>query len=435
MNIVDLRKKTFLIETIIILLPISLLFSNFISEILILILVGIFFINVKKNELIDILNNKIIISIFILYFFLIINYFLNFYKNPDFLRTFFFIRFILYVISLSYFLNKNSINTKKIFMYWGIITFLICLDLQIQNILGKNILGYESIKQGNLVRLGGFLNDELKISYLINNFFVVTLGFYFFYNKNNNNNFLILIIAFILLVLFTVYSTAERANFLCLLFFIFSFFIFSKYRIYFLSTILILIPIIFINISDLKSNEKIKRMFVNNVELIKKNISINTKINNNFLNKDNHYFSHYSTAWQIAKDYPLTGVGLKNFRNFCNKKIYLVEVHPSFKDKNCSTHPHNLFFEIISELGFFGLIVFGSIFGYFFYVSLKNSFKYKNIFLFGNTIFLMTYFIPLLPRGSFFSNWNAMLFWTVFGMSVYLLNIKIKKNNHRKNIL
>ena len=91
MNIVDLRKKTFLIETIIILLPISLLFSNFISEILILILVGIFFINVKKNELIDILNNKIIISIFILYFFLIINYFLNFYKNPDFLRTFFFI--------------------------------------------------------------------------------------------------------------------------------------------------------------------------------------------------------------------------------------------------------------------------------------------------------------------------------------------------------
>ena len=329
---------------------------------------------------------------------------------------------MLYIISLSFFLNKDYINSKKIFFYWAIITLIICIDLQIQNISGKNIFGYESIKQGNLIRLGGFLNDELKISYLINNFFVISLGSYFFYNKKNNKNFLILIIVFILIILFSVYSTGERANFLCLLIFVSSFLIFSKYRLYFLSTLIILAPIIFLNISELESNEKIKRMFLDNVKLIKKNISFNAESNNKFLYKDNHYFSHYSTAWQMAKDFPLTGVGLKNFRNFCNKEIYRKEIHPSFRDRNCSTHPHNLFFEITSELGFFGLIVFFSIFGYFFYISLKNSFKYKNIFLFGNTIFLMTYFIPFLPRGSFFSNWNAMLFWTVFAISLYLLN-------------
>ena len=422
MNILEFKKITFIVEFIIIILPISLVFSNFISEILILILVVVFLFIIKKNELIGILNNKIIISIFILYLFLIINYFLNIYRDPDFGRSFFFIRFVFYVISLSYFLNKDYINSKKIFFYWGIITLIICLDLQIQNILGKNIFGYESIKQGNLIRLGGFLNDELKISYLINNFFLISLGSYFFYNKKNSKNFLILIIAFILIVLFSVYSTAERANFLCLLIFVSSFLIFSKYRFYFLSTLIILIPIIFINISDLKSNEKIKRMFIDNAKLIKKNISLKSYTNKNFLYKENHYFSHYATAWQIAKDFPLTGVGLKNYRNFCNREIYREEVHPSFRNRNCSTHPHNLFFEIISELGFFGFIVFFSIFGYFFYVSLKNSFKYKNIFLFGNTIFLMTYFIPFLPRGSFFSNWNAMLFWTVCGISVYLFN-------------
>ena len=427
MNILDFKKITFLVEFIIIILPISLVFSNFFSEILILILVVVFFFIVKKNELINILNNKIIISILILYLFLIINYFLNIYRDPDFGRSFFFIRFVLYVISLSYFLIKDYVNSKKIFFYWGIITLIICLDLQVQNILGKNIFGFESIKQGDVVRLGGFLNDELKISYLINSFFVISLGSYFFYNKNNNKNFLIIVLVFILIVLFSVYATAERANFICLLLFIFSFLIFSKYRLYFLSIIIILIPIIFINISDFKSNEKIKRMFTDNVEFIKKNISFNAKRNSNFLYKENHYFSHYSTAWQIAKDYPLTGVGLKNFKNFCSKKIYKEKVYPTFKDRNCSTHPHNLFFEIISELGFFGFIVFFSIFGYFFYVSIKNSFKFKNIFLFGNTIFLMTYFIPLLPRGSFFSNWNAMLFWTVFGISLYLLN---KNNKH-----
>ncbi len=422
MNILNSKKSLSLVEIILIILPISLLFSNLISEILILILVVFFFVNVKKNELVYILKNKIIISIFILYSFLIINYFLNINKYPDFARSIFFIRFILYVISLSYFLNKNYIDSKKIFLYWGIITFLICIDLQIQNILGKNIFGYESIQQGNLVRLGGFLDDELKISYLINNFFVISLGSYFFYNKKNNKNTLILVIVFILTVLFSVYATAERANFLCILFFIFCFMIFSKYRYYFLSTIIILIPIIFINISDLKSNEKINRMFVENTKLIKKNFLLTNKTGNNFLFKENHYFSHYSTAWQIAKDFPLTGVGIKNFRNYCNNEIYLDEVHPSFRNRNCSTHPHNLFFEIISELGFSGFIIFFIVFGNFFYVSLKNSLKYKDIFLFGNTIFLMTYFIPFLPRGSFFSNWNAMLFWTVFGISLYLIN-------------
>lgn len=422
MILLDFKKTSFYIEFLIIILPISLLFSNLISEILILTLVFVFFWKVEKKELVSILKNKIIISIFILYIFLIINYFLNISRNPDFARSFFFIRFGLYIISLSYFLNKDYIDSKKVFLYWGIIIFLVCIDLQIQNISGKNILGYESIQQGNFTRLGGFLNDELKIANLINNFFVISLGSYFFYNKNNNNTFLFLILAFISIVLFSVYSAAERGNFLTLLIFIFSFLIFSKYRLYFLSIILILIPIILFNISDLKSNTKIKRMFVDNVKIIKKNISPNTEKNKNFLFRDNHYFSHYSTAWQIAKEFPLTGVGIKNFRHYCNKETYLEKIHPSYRDKNCSTHPHNLFFEIVSELGFFGFLVFFIIFGYFFYVSFKSSLKHKNIFLFGNTIFLMTYFIPFLPRGSFFSNWNAMLFWTVFAVSVHLIN-------------
>ena len=406
----------------IIILPISLLFSNLISEILILTLVFVFFCKVKKNELVNIFKNKIIISIFILYIFLIINYFLNISRNPDFARSFFFVRFILYIISLSYFLSKDYINSKKIFLYWGIFIFLVCIDLQIQNILGKNIFGYERIQQGNIIRLGGFLNSELKISYLINNFFVISLGFYIAYNKNNNSTFLIIILTFISMVLFSVYSTAERANFLCLLIFVFSFFIFSKYRLYFLSIIIILISIILINISELKSNLKIQRMFVDNLMIIKKNFSFNTEKNKNFLYKDNHYFSHYSSAWQIAKDFPLTGVGMKNFRNYCNKEIYIENVYPSFKNRNCATHPHNFFFEIVSELGFLGLVVFLVIFGHFFYASIKISLQYKNIFLFGNTIFLMTSFVPFLPRGSFFSNWNAILFWTVFAVSVYLIN-------------
>jgi len=90
----DFKKTSFYIEFIIIILPISLLFSSLISEIFILTLVFVFFWKVQKIELVSILKNKIIISIFILYIFLIINYFFNISRNPDFARSFFFIRLI-----------------------------------------------------------------------------------------------------------------------------------------------------------------------------------------------------------------------------------------------------------------------------------------------------------------------------------------------------
>ena len=97
---------------------------------------------------------------------MIINYLINFSKEPSLTRSLFFLRFPLYVISFSYLLSQTSLDKNKIFFYWGIILFVACLDLQLQNITGKNILGYEAVLQGNFFRLGGFMNDELKIAYL-----------------------------------------------------------------------------------------------------------------------------------------------------------------------------------------------------------------------------------------------------------------------------
>ena len=417
------KNLLFLIEPILIILPISLLFSSLISELLILIIISIFFVSVRKDELIKIFNNKIILFMIVLYLYLILNYFVNISKDPSFTRSIPFIRFIFYVIALSYFLNKDYIKSKRIFFYWTVIVFLVCLDLQLQNITGKNIFGYEAIRQGNFTRLGGFLDDELKISYLLNSFFVVSLGSTFTYQKINKKNKLL---ALLLtgLVIYSVYATAERSNFVCLLFFTIIFFIFSKLRNYLFFMVILLIPIIIINFSYIKSNSKIERMFSENTKLIKSSLSFNVDKQKNFLYKNNNYFPHYSTAWEIFKDYPTMGVGLKNFRKYCNNEIYDEKIYPQYRNTNCSTHPHNLFFEIISELGILGVVVFFGFFGYFFYKSLRVSLKNKDLFLFGNTIFLMTYFIPFLPRGSFFTNWNAMIFWTIFAISIHLIDKK-----------
>ena len=87
--------------------------------------------------------------------------------------------------------------------------------------------------------------------------------------------------------------------------------------------------------------------------------------------------------------------------------------------RNCSTHPHNFYFEIMSETGFSGLLIFFISFTKIIYLFFKKSLQNREYFLFGNTLIIFTFFIPFLPRGSFFTNWNAMIFWTVFGLCYY----------------
>jgi len=425
------KKLIFLLNFCLIFLPISLLFSNIISEIIILLITIIFFLSVKKKVVLKVINNKVVFFLLILTLYFVINYFINFDKNPSITRSLLFIRFPLYVISLSYFLNSGLVNNKKIFYYWGGIVFITCLDLQLQKFTGKNILGYDHIAEGSIIRLGGFLNDELKISNFINSFFVISLGAIIFYEKNNNN--WILIFLFISTILYSVIITGERANFIVLLLFLIGFLIISSLRKYAALMFITLAILIAFNYSELKKNSMLERMLFQNVNIIKDSLSINhnkdakSQENKGFLYKDNHYFSHYATAWQIFKDYPVVGVGHKNFRVYCSDAAYLDKVYPSYRNRNCATHPHNLYYEILSELGILGAMIFFSFFVYFFYICLKRSYKRSNMFLYGNTLFLMTYFIPFLPRGSFFTNWNAIIFWTIFAISYHLLN---KKETH-----
>ena len=421
MNRYDNVNVFFFAEKIIILLPIALLFSNLISEFLIIILSIIFITKLDKKQISKIISNKIFICLFVLIIYFLINYILNLNKDPDIKRSLFFFRFPLYVISLSFFLSSEFINKKKIFLYWGVILLIICIDLQFQNIFGKNIFGYNAVLQGDVVRLGSFLNDETKIAYFINNLFSVFLGSLIFY-KNKSKNLLIYLILSTLFVVYTVYLTGERSNFISLLIFIFIFFLINNFKNFIFFTFISVMTILVLNVSDLKESSKFKRMITQNIQIIK-----STLISDNergFLYKDNQYFSHYSTAIEMYKEYPVLGVGLKNFRNYCNKQSYKKNIYPSWKNNSCSTHPHNPYFEILSELGTLGFLVFFGSFFIIFYMFIKEYIKNKNPLLFANTIILMTYFVPFLPKGSFFTNWNAIIFWTIFAINCHLLKSK-----------
>lgn len=415
MSKVNNLKISKIYEILLIILPISFLFSNLFSEILIFsIIISVFFL-IEKDILKKEFNDSIFILLLIISLYLILNYFVNFDKSPSISRSFFFIRFPLFAFSIYLILKEFNLNFKKIIIGWLIIFLIISFDIFFQFLFGKNLFGYPSVLQGDFYRLGGFLNDELKIANLIIHFFIPVFLYFHKNFKLNTHNLLTLFFLFIA-VMSTVFLTGERANFISLTFFFLIYFIFTNLRKNLFILIIISLPILFYSIKSYEPNLT-NRMVINLYDIFKKNIFEQNQ--NGFLYKNNHYFAHYSTALQVGQDYPYFGVGMKNFRNFCDLKEYDKKVHPNFRHIKCSTHPHNFHFEAISETGFMGYLLFLLSFVTIFFKFLKKAFKNRDNFLFGNCIILIINFLPFLPKGSFFTNWNAMIFWTIFGLCIY----------------
>ena len=133
------------------------------------------------------------------------------------------------------------------------------------------------------------------------------------------------------------------------------------------------------------------------------------------------HVAHFDAAWNIFKDYPIFGVGNSKFKFVCHdEKYWNDKIH--FTGERCSNHPHQVHLEILSEQGIVGyLIIIFAIFHVLF-----NSFsvykKTRNITHLSSILFVVAFFIPLLPSGSFFSSFNGAIFWINFSLVHAFLN-------------
>ena len=141
---------------------------------------------------------------------------------------------------------------------------------------------------------------------------------------------------------------------------------------------------------------------------------------------DSPHGVHWVTAYKIFKDNVYFGAGLKNFRLKCSDPTY--STNNKFDQVRCSTHPHNILFEFISETG-----ILGTIFFIIFIFSLILE-KIRNIsnplfFTFSLSIFL--YLWPIGTNGSFFSTWIGSFFWFFLGILLAVKkNISLNKNEN-----
>ena len=252
-------------------------------------------------------------------------------------------------------------------------------------------------------RLSGFLGDELKIGNYYLGFYFLILAFSIQFFKNQFLSFFIII--FFSLIAFLI---GERSNFIkiilgLLIFLIFYEKIITKYKIIFFGLI-ISCALILINFnSDFKT--RYKTQIYN---------PLKTEGIYNYI-KGIPYGAHFSTAYKIFKENPISGIGLKNFYFECGKDKY-IDKEFVFNHARCSTHPHQLHLEILSHIGIFGYLVFIYLFFYLIYFGFKNYLKNKDPYLLASLVFIFVSIFTPVPSGSFFTTYGATIFWLNFGL-------------------
>jgi len=380
--------------------PIFILFSSLLTNLFTVILIFFFLNEIKFNPK-YLVKDKILFLLILFWFFILISLFTSIYVENSIPRSLGFVRFILLAYAVAYYIGLNDFRYYKIIiLIWFLIFFISSVDLFIEYILGFNLLGYVSYMPG---RLSGFLGDELKIGNYYLGFYFLILAFSIQFFKKQFLIFFIII--FFSLIAFLI---GERANFIkiilgLLIFLIFYEKIILKYKIIFFG-LTISIAIIFVNLNDEFKTRYKKQLYT----------PLKTEGVYNYL-KGIPYGAHFSTAYEIFKENPISGIGLKNFYFECGKDKYINKEFV-FNHARCSTHPHQLHLEILSHIGIFGYLVFICLFFYLIYFGFQNYFRNKNPYLLASLIFILVSIFTPVPSGSFFTTFGATIFWLNFGL-------------------
>ena len=120
---------------------------------------------------------------------------------------------------------------------------------------------------------------------------------------------------------------------------------------------------------------------------------------------NNVYINLYKSGINVFKKNSIFGVGTKNYR------IATCDGNKSYnEDYYCSTHPHQIYIEFLSEHGILGSIICFLVLFCLIFINLKNIIYSKNYIQIGAFVYILTNFIPFIPSGSFFSDFNITFF-------------------------
>ena len=314
---------------------------------------------------------------------------------------FFFV--IFFIIAFSHLIQNYYQNLENIFKVWSIILLIVIFDLAIEFSFGKNMFGQKAIMPG---RLGSFTGQESVIGGFFLGFCLIFLSY--IYKRNTNIKLNLLLAISLVLISFLI---GERANFIktFIAIMIYTFFVYRvnlKIKFFSLVLILCLIYPIFLTL-----NNDYKERYLNQIITIFDQKSLTKYLENS------KYGAHRNVAKEIFLDNPVFGVGIKNFRNeSANQKYDNLDHKKNYL--RVANHPHELYYEFLSETGLFGLISFLIFIFTSIILSLKNYIKKKNIYQLSGLIIIFVSILPVIPIGGFLSTYTSSIFWINYAIMV-----------------
>ena len=393
-------------------LPISIVIGNFPMNFLNVysfIFIIYFYFNIKNIK--SNINTEVLyLTIFFLY--LLINALVN---NDEYTitATIKYLRFYFFCLCVFYLLNNSGKFYKQLIFIFFTVFIIVLIDGFFQYLFGVNLLGF---KQEITHRVSGLFGNELILGSFISKYlaFVILLLLI----KEKYKPFIFPILLFVLLLSFvsgerTAFATTVLISFftICKLFNL------KKVLLFISVTVTCIVAIV--NLDGVVKN----RMVLNTLENTKfltawknpKSLKIYTDQHNG------HFQSSYLMYKKGNFIEQLFGRGIKSFRNNCKKKEFCDTINC------CSTHPHNIFLQILSEIGLIGLFFYLYFMLYLFYNSFQLFIKNKEDIKFIIIISIFCNYLPFLTSGNIFGTFMSTNFFLLVSFLIYF-------NNTKKNI-
>jgi len=413
------------IELSFIILPLALISGPFLPDFIIVTSSIIFIHYCFKYYNFHLFKNKFFYLFLIYYFYISIN---SVFNNPNFDSikiSFSFVRFGVYTVAIIYLITCNEKILKNFFYVLFFCITILIFDGFFQYYFSYNIFGKPLVEAH---RVSSFFGDELILGSYISRFFPILFGlFILLKNEIKINNSLIIIVFILAEVL--VFLSGERTSFLFInLAAIYSLIMLKQFRkiraISLISSIFILVLISFAsnNVKSRIINHTLDQTRILNSGKLK--VALNDNDQGIYIFSKQHTH-HYITSIRMFVENKYFGVGVKNFRNFCNKHDYSVS------NLSCSTHPHNTYLQILSELGLIGflfILSFFLTFCYYSFIHILSKFKKTQFFSSFQICMLSGILIilwPIAPSGNFFNNWLIII--SMIPVILFIWAIKLNK--------
>lgn len=392
---------TFVARWIVILFPFILFCGNAIVDIALSAVAVLFLLNCYIKKDYKWTNNSWFVAALALWGYAVLRSF--FTENPTLAlaSTLPFCRFFIFAAAIAFWLFKDIKTQKPIMLSLILCIVVMSLDAIFQYIFGFDFFGNTVVDNSTYIRLVNFAGKQsIGITIASISFLSVAHFIDLFNNKNSTFKQKALSITFVLLAFLAVVLSGERTAFLMMILgyaiLLWKVKIYKKLLMLKIALVALLGIIAVISTNSMVLERQVKRSYqeIENFE-------------------SSSYGRIFFTGVELFKQNPIFGIGSKHFQSEC-EKIPNPESH-----YYCSTHPHNIYIQMLTEFGVIGF----ALFLFMLFNIAKLCWDHKaalcnDSIAFAAFLSFWFKYIPIISTSSYFIAWSVAPSWFMLGILI-----------------